>query len=144
MEWGSIILGIIGLIAGIMIIRFLFENFFTSRVLCLACCIGAIQQAITVGNVDPTACCILCILGWLFYRGENNFDFEYTGWVTYYSDGTSEHESVGGFFRHAIATSVVLGLVFCLIVPTWGALMWVIPGGIIALDALSVATIFID
>jgi hypothetical protein len=143
MNW-DIVLGIVGIIAAFLIVRFLFQNFFTSRVLCLACCGAAIHQAFTASPDGIAGCCILCILGWLFYRGENNFDFEYTGWVTYYSDGTSEHESIGGFFRHALTTIVVMGLVFYFLVPQWGALMWLIPGGILALDILSFGFFLLD
>lgn len=147
MSWEVIfpILGVTAvLLAGFLIARFLFQNFFTSRILCLACCGAAIHQAITVGTADVLTCCILCILGWLFYRGENNFDFEYTGWVTYYTDGTSEEESVGGFFSHAVATTIAMGLIFGVLVPLWNFLMFLIPGGIIAMDVLSFGIFFLD
>ena len=138
----EIILSILGIVIALTIARFLFENYITSRILCMVCCAAAIQQAIVAGMGSVWLCCVLCVLGWLFYRGAANFDFAYTGWVTYYSDGTKDEESEGGFFRHALAASVVMGLAFGFLVPQWNVLMFLIPGVILVLDVLSLGCLF--
>lgn len=112
-NWLQLALAFVGLVVGIMVIRFFFENFFVSRVLSLVCCGASLWTTITSQGMDVTVpCWILCVLGWLFFMGENLFDCHETGWVTIDEWGFRTKETEGGFFSHLLWAAIVIGLIF--------------------------------
>lgn len=129
---------IVGVAIGIAILRFLFENFIVSRILCLVCCIVGIVGAVTgVPKDEIWDAVFITVLAWLFYRGENSVEVFETGWILIDGFGNETVEMVGGLLYHAILPTILVAGLYFYVGVDFPITYIIAPGIILALDIIS-------
>lgn len=129
---------IVGVFIGLAILRFLFENFFISRILCLVCCVVGIVGAFTgVPKDEIWDAVFITVLAWLFFRGENSVEVFETGWIIIDGFGNETVEMVGGLLYHAILPTIVTAALYFYVGVDFPITYIIVPGIILALDVIS-------
>jgi len=134
-----LLLGIIvGIVLALLLIRFLFENFIVSRILCLICCIVGIIGAIGgVARDQIWDAVIITVLAWLFYRGENSVEIYETGWISFDMFGNETIEMAGGLISHAILPTLVAAGLYFYVGVDFPITYIIVPAIILVLDVIS-------
>ncbi len=134
----TLLFTIASLAISLMLIRFLFENFIISRVLCLVC--GLIVMIDAFSGIPENQiwnAVFVTVLSWLFFRGENSVDTYETGWIIFDDFGNETIETFGGLLFHAILPTILIGGLYFYFGIESSFIFFVIPGIIILLDIFS-------
>ena len=148
----DVFLGALGIIAGIVIIIliikfiiFLFTNFLISRILCTVLSLIALFMGFSItGSSDPgetvMADVIVTTFAWLFYIGPVVFDVHWTGsWdiSETWSGYSVTPRMTGGFFGNLIGAGIVVFICYGMLAMDIPALFFVLPIGILLLNAIA-------
>lgn len=138
----KILLLLLGIIVGIvvimLVIRFLFENFFVSRILCLICgLVGVIGGITGVPGDQIWDAVVVTVLAWLFYRGENSVEIYETGWISFDMFGNETVEMAGGLISHAILPTIIVAGLYFYVGVDFPITYVIVPALIIVLDVIS-------
>jgi hypothetical protein len=139
MDWIEILKLIGILIAGLTVIVLILMNHLISRLLSMAFCGLSIYTAFAnTGALEPVlwTCIWLTILGWLLFVGEGVLGPD-TGWIIIDYMGNSFPEIVRGPFFHIFTSLLVFGLAYHYIALDHTIWFYLMPGGIILLDIIS-------
>lgn len=134
-----ILLGIVVTLAiAAFVIRFIFENFLVSRILCLVCAAICIIDAFTgIGKDQIWDAVLFTVLSWLFYRGEHSLETFETGWIIIDGFGNETVETVGGLVGHAILPTIIAAGLYFYVGVDFPIVYILLPALIAVLDVIS-------
>ena len=142
----GIILLIIVIILIVKFIRFLFLNWFVSRILSIVT--AFISLLVALGGADFWACVLLTAASWCFFIGPVIFDVEYDGtysvsWNDTYDRATVTPNKTGGFFFNVALSIVVVTIIYIIFGSEYPVVYVLLPLGLLVTNAWTTRTIWV-